>query len=118
MGFFYDELFEIKDALPEQFSKEDVKACIADFAESYDESLDNTGWFDSVKTVAERQGFCPDVKAYKQSPESYKGHVGDVSSFIRLAITGKLNSPDLYTVMQILGKERSLARLDAFTQSL
>ncbi|MBQ9130660.1 MAG: glutamate--tRNA ligase [Clostridia bacterium] len=118
MGFFYDELFEIKDALPEQFSKEDVKACIADFAESYDESLDNTGWFDSVKAVAERQGFCPDVKAYKQSPESYKGHVGDVSSFIRLAITGKLNSPDLYTVMQILGKERSLARLDAFTQSL
>ncbi len=118
MGFFYDELFEIKDALPEQFSKEDVKACIADFAKNYDESLDNTGWFDSVKAVAERQGFCPDVKAYKQSPESYKGHVGDVSSFIRLAITGKLNSPDLYTVMQILGKERSLARLDAFTQSL
>ncbi|MBP3321565.1 MAG: glutamate--tRNA ligase [Clostridia bacterium] len=118
MGFFYDELFEIKDALPEQFSKEDVKACITDFTKNYDESLDNTGWFDSVKGVAERQGFCPDVKAYKQSPESYKGHVGDVSSFIRLAITGKLNSPDLYTVMQILGKERSLARLDAFTQSL
>ena len=70
----------------------------------------------SVPSAAE--GFCPDVKAYKQSPQSYKGHVGDVSSFIRVAITGKLNSPDLYTVMQILGKERSLARIAAYIESL
>ena len=95
-----------------------IKACLSAFAEGYDPTLDNTGWFDSVKAVAEKQGFCPDVKAYKQSPESYKGHVGDVSSFIRVALTGKLNSPDLYTVMQILGKERSLARINAYIDTL
>ena len=118
MAFFYDEYFEIKDALPEQFAKEDIKACLADFAKHYDPALDNTGWFDSVKAVAERQGFCPDVKAYKLSPESFKGHVGDVSSFIRVALTGKLNSPDLYTVMQILGKDRSIARINAYIDTL
>jgi glutamyl-tRNA synthetase len=85
---------------------------------AYDPTLDNSGWFDSVKAVAQENGFCPDVKAYKLSPEGFKGHVGDVSSFIRVALTGKLNSPDLYTVMQILGKERSLARIDAYISTL
>jgi glutamyl-tRNA synthetase len=118
MGFFYDEYFELKDHLPEQFAKEDVKACLESFMKAYDPTLDNSGWFDSVKAVAQENGYCPDVKAYKLSPEGFKGHVGDVSSFIRVALTGKLNSPDLYTVMQILGKERSLARIDAYISTL
>ena len=118
MGFFYDELFAVVDALDEKFEKEDVRQCLSDFIGSYDESLDNAAWFEGVKKIAEKNGFCQDVKQYKASPEGYKGHVGDVSSFIRLAVTGKLNAPDLYTVMQILGKERSLARISDFINSL
>ena len=118
MGFFYDELFEVTDALDEKFAAEDVKKCLSDFAESYDEAVDNAAWFEGVKEIAAKNGFCPDVKAYKADPDSYKGHVGDVSSFIRLAVTGRLNSPDLYTVMQILGKERTLARVSDFIKSL
>ena len=118
MGFFYDELFEVADALDEKFAKEDVKKCLADFIESYDENVDNAVWFEGVKKISEKNGFCPDVKQYKASPEGYKGHVGDVSSFIRLAVTGRLNSPDLYTVIQILGKERTLSRVSDFINSL
>ena len=104
--------------MDEKFAVSDIKKCLGDFAVSYDEAADNTVWFENIKRIAAENGFCPDVKAYKASPESYKGHVGDVSSFIRIAITGRLNSPDLYTVMQILGKERSLSRIHSYIESL
>ena len=58
------------------------------------------------------------MKAYKASPESYKGSVADVSSFIRLAVTGRLNSPDLFEVMKVLGAERAKARITAFAETL
>ena len=58
------------------------------------------------------------MKAYKQSPESYKGHVGDVSMFLRIAITGKLNSPDLYEVIRILGKDKVTERIEKMISSL
>ncbi len=118
MDFFYDELFTVKDTLDEKFEKTDICKCLTDFTASYDETLDNTGWFENIKSISSENGFCPDVKAYKAAPEQYKGHVGDVSSFIRVALTGRLNSPDLYTVMQILGKERSLDRISNYINTL
>ncbi len=118
MGFFYDELFETIDVLDGKFKKEDVKACLRDYAENFIEAPDNNAWFESVKALSEKHGFCPDVKVYKQSPEGYKGHVGDISSFIRLAVTGKTNSPDLYSVITILGKEKTVERIKKFAASL
>ena len=64
-----------------------------------------------VKEISADLGFAAELKQYKLSPESYKGHVGDVSTFIRIAITGKTNSPDLWEIMQIIGYDRSIARL-------
>ena len=58
------------------------------------------------------------MKAYKADPTAYKGSVADVSMFIRVAVTGKMNAPDLYTVMQILGKECTIARINSVTQTL
>ena len=58
------------------------------------------------------------MKAYKADPTAFKGSVADISMFIRVAVTGKQNAPDLYTVMQILGKEKTLARIHAMTESL
>ena len=69
---------------------------------------------DKVKAIADSLGFASDMKAYKADPTAYKGNVADISSFLRLAVTGKLNAPDLYTVMQLLGKERVLERLRAY----
>ncbi len=113
MSFFYDELFASEDAIPDSFAKEDVSAVLKAFAESYDESADQSQWFSNIKAIAEANGFCPDMKQYKASPDSFKGSVADVSMFLRVSVTGRMNSPDLYEVMQILGKERVLARVNA-----
>ena len=111
MSFFYDELFETLDTVPESFAEADVKAVLDAFKESYDESVEQSEWFNNIKAIAEKCGFCPDMKQYKATPEAFKGSVADVSMFLRVAVTGRMNSPDLYEVMQILGKERVLARV-------
>ena len=112
MSFFYDSLFERTDVIPESFNESDIKAVFADFTASYDETADQSQWFNNIKAIAEKNGFCPDMKQYKAAPEAYKGSVADVSMFLRIAVTGRMNSPDLYEVMQILGKERVLARIN------
>ena len=79
------------------------------------------GWniaLNKVKEITEEMGFTTDMKAYKADPTAFPGTVADVSTFIRQAVTGKTNSPDLYTVMQILGKERSLSRIENVINSL
>ena len=114
LDFFYDELFEIKDSIPEGTDMADVKATIAAFKDSYDPADEMTVWFDKVKAIAADLGYAADMKAYKADPTAFKGSVADVSGFLRLAVTGKLNAPDLYTVMQLLGKDRVFARLNKF----
>ena len=114
LDFFYDELFEIKDSFPEGTDTDDVKAVITAFKASYDPADEMTVWFDKIKAIAASLGYAADMKAYKADPSAFKGSVADVSGFLRLAVTGKLNAPDLYTVMQLLGKDRVFARLDKF----
>ncbi|MBD5081287.1 MAG: glutamate--tRNA ligase [Ruminococcaceae bacterium] len=117
MGFFFPEYFEFTDKI-EGFDKEDIIACLNDFAESYNIDDEQDVWFSKVKEVGEKHGFCPNIKEYKANPENWKGNVGDVSSFIRLAVTGKLNSPDLCAVMKILGKDASIERINKFKETL
>ena len=118
LDFFYDDLFTVKDALPESTDPADVRTVLSTFAAGYDEADDMNTWFDKVKAIAESIGYASDMKAYKQDPTAYRGSVADVSAFLRLAVTGRLNAPDLYTVMHILGRDRTLARLAAFGESL
>ena len=114
LDFFYDDLFTVKDALPEGTDVSDVKATIEAFKASYDPADEMTVWFDKVKAIATDLGYAADMKAYKADPTAFRGSVADISGFLRLAVTGKLNAPDLYTVMQLLGKDRVFARLDRF----
>ena len=116
LDFFYDDLFAIKDAFPEGTDTADVKATIAAFKATYDPADEMTVWFDKVKAIATDLGYAADMKAYKADPTAFKGSVADISGFLRLAVTGKLNAPDLYTVMQLLGKDRVFARLDKFAE--
>ncbi len=118
MGFFFDELFVIEDAYPESFSKADIKAALEAFLASYSPSDDMNVWFDKIKAIAEGIGYASDMKAYKADPSQFKGSVADVSMFLRVAVTGKTNSPDMYAVMQILGEDRVKARIGAMIQSL
>lgn len=117
MGFFFPEYFEFADRL-EGFDKNDVTAVLDDFIAGYDESDPQDVWFSKVKEIGEKHGFCPNIKEYKANPENWKGSVGDVSSFIRIAITGKLNSPDLCAVMKILGRDESINRINKYKETL
>ena len=110
MGFFYDEYLQTPD-FGDQFSKATVAEVLNRFLKEFDIADDATVWFDKVKAITESIGFTTDMKAYKQDPQAFPGTVADVSTFLRLAVTGKTNSPDLYTVMQLLGYERTQKRI-------
>ncbi len=114
LDFFYDDMFAVKDPLPEGTDMADVKAAIEAFKATYDPADDMQAWFDKVKAIAASLGYAADMKVYKADPAAYKGSVADISAFLRVAVTGKQNAPDLYTVMQLLGRERVFARLDAY----
>ena len=110
MGFFYDEYLEAP-VFEEKFEKAVIRSALEKFLERFDFQDDATVWFDKVKEITQELGFTTDMKAYKQNPDDFPGTVADVSTFLRLAVTGKTNSPDLYTVMQILGYDRTVARI-------
>ena len=117
MGFFYDEYLE-KPVFDPRFSRDTVATVLKKFLERYDYADDSGMWFDKVKEITTEIGFTTDMKAYKADPDAFPGTVADVSTFIRQAVTGKTNSPDLYTVMQILGYEKSVDRIKAVIDTL
>ncbi len=117
MGFFYDE-FLTKPEFNEKFDKAVVVDVLNRFLEKFDITDDSNTWFNKVKEITEDIGFTTDMKAYKADPTAYPGTVADVSTFVRQAVTGKTNSPDLYTVMQILGYERTVERIQSVIADL
>ena len=110
MGFFYDEYLQTPE-FDSRFDKAVIVDVLNRFLNSYDPADDSGTWFDKVKGITTDIGFTTDMKAYKANPDAFPGTVTDVSTMIRLAVTGQVNSPDLYTVMQILGQERTLQRI-------
>ena len=118
MELFYDKYFAIVDSYPEAADKNDIKSTLAKYLEVFDPSDDQNAWFDKIKAIADSLGYASDMKAYKASPESFKGSVADISMFLRVAVTGKLNSPDMYTVMQIIGAERVRERISGCLEKL
>lgn len=111
-SFFYDELFCPVYEYPEKISKDDVNEILSRYQSLYDPADDNEAWFSKIGQLSEDLGFAPQTKLYKKNPEGYKGHVGDVSAVLRMAVTGRQNSPDLWEVMQILGKSTVCERLE------
>ncbi len=118
IGFFFDDYFKLEDSYPANFSRDDIKTVLTEFIKSYDPSDDNNTWFSKIGQIGEALGYSSDMKAYKANPESFRGNVGDVSMFIRIAVTGKMNSPDMYAVMQILGRDRVAERITNIINTL
>ena len=116
--FFFDSLFEIKDSYPEKFDKSDIKTTLKEFLNTFDIADDSNAWFDKIKDIADMLGFASDMKAYRENPDAFRGNVSDISMFIRIAVTGKENSPDMYSVMQILGYDRVVQRINNMINSL
>lgn len=116
LSYFFDDTFA-----PEydfRYSPEVVRSVLEGFKASYDPADDSSAWFAKVKALADENGFASDMKAYKANPDAYPGSVSDVAEMLRIAATGLSNTPDLWTIMQILGKERTLSRIDGAIASL
>ena len=113
--YMYSDKFEkIKKEYPWQnindMSK--IKEIVSEYINVYDENDDKQEWFNKIKDVAEKCGYAREVKEYKANPESYSGHVGDVSTVIRIALADRTNTPDMYEIMHVLGKQEVINRLN------
>ena len=113
VSFFYNSLYTPDHTLPENISKEDAAAILEAYLKVFDANDDKDTWFNKIKDLCEPLGFTPNVKEYKKNPEAFKGHVGDVSTVIRIAITSRRNTPDLHSIIALLGNDEIKARLES-----
>ncbi len=112
ISYFFDETFTPETDMPAECSAEDIREIFRRYKEGYNEADDNSAWFEKIRAITADLGYAVKPKDYKKNPDQYKGHVGHVSNCIRIALTGRSNSPDLWTIQQIMGKEQVFARLD------
>ncbi len=118
LAFFFDKLYEPSSELPESITADDAKAFLTEYKKVYSAEDDRQAWFDKIKDLCPALGFAAETKEYKANPDAYKGSAGDLSTVLRIAVTGRRNTPDLCSIMQILGKERSIARIDEMINSI
>lgn len=110
IDYFFDDTFAPEYSF--RYDKSSVNTVIEEFIKTYDESDDNSAWFAKVKEIAPKVGFASETSEYRAHPENYRGSVSDVAEILRIAVTGMANSPDLCTIMRILGGKRTVARLN------
>ncbi len=120
VSYLYEELYSEDYTLPENISADEAAKILETYLSVYDPEDDKDTWFQKIKEMCEPLGYTPNVKEYKKNPDAYKGHVGDISSVIRIAVTSRRNTPDLHAIMSILGKEKVAQRIknaiDAYTK--
>lgn len=113
--YMYNELFEKnQEEYPFQVinDKESIEKILKLYVEKYyDENDDKQTWFDKIKELSGEMGYAKEVKEFKANPGMYTAHVGDVSTVLRVALTKRTNTPDLYEIMKVLGKEEIERRL-------
>ena len=113
ISYFFDDYFRIEDTIPENVSDEDAAEILRRYLESYDHSDDQSQWFDKIREIGTEMGYAAKPKDFKKNPDQYKGHVGHVSTVIRIAVTGRSQSPDIWEIQQILGEKRTRERIGA-----
>ncbi|MBQ7121347.1 MAG: glutamate--tRNA ligase [Clostridia bacterium] len=111
-SYLYKKLYAADYTLPENISKADAAAIAEKYIGEFSLADDKDQWFARIKDMCEPLGFTPNVKEFKKNPEAFKGHVGDVSTVIRIALTSRRNTPDLYSIMNLLGEDKIKARLN------
>ncbi len=116
IDYMYDEYFYGKEQNYDYQvinDKEDIKNILKLYIEKYyDENDDKQAWFDKIKELAGELGYAKEVKEFKANPDQYKAHVGDVSTVLRVALTARTNTPDMYEIMKVLGKDTVINRLE------
>ena len=116
-SYAIDSMFEEEDYSKFDGDKTYDTNLVLDYVNNYlDLDVDNEAWFNKVKEFAEANGYEASPKDYKKNPDDYKGHVGDICEAIRVMITGRLKSPDLFSIMKILGKDKILKRVELYNK--
>lgn len=118
IGFAFDEYFKIEDNYLEETDKTTIIKVLTAFLDTYDYTDPQDTWFSKIKDIAASIGYAPEMKLYKQNPSAYAGNVADVAEMIRIAVTGRKNSPDLYAVMEAIGEESVRRRINSMIESL
>ena len=113
ISYFFDDMFKIEDEMPAE-AKDDVAVIIGKYLESYNHADTQEEWFGKIRDIGTELGYAAKPKDFKKHPEEYKGHVGHVSTAIRIALMGRQQSPDVWEIQQILGEARTRERLAKF----
>ena len=112
----YNDLFDSRDKEYEWKNitdKDTIKEILNNYMDKYyDVNDDKDTWFNKVKAMCDELGYASNIKDYKKNPENYKGNVADISTVIRVTVTTKSNTPDLYEILKLLGKEEILRRIN------
>lgn len=118
--YFFDDLFELStDVISTNLNgldAETIQQARAKMTAQYNDSDDKDTWLNKLKDIAESLGYAREVKEFKESPEKYKGHFGDIAKIYRVFLTGRNRSPDLYWVMKVMGSKRIMNRLGESTK--
>ena len=112
ISYYFDETYENAFDMPENITADMAKEILTAYIAVYNENDTKDEWFQRMKDLCEPLGYTPNVKEFKKNPEAFKGHVGDVSTVIRVAVTGRRNTPDLYSIMSLLGRDKVMERLN------
>ena len=112
LSYFFDSTFRIQEDFPAE-AADDADTILEKYLESYNHSDSQDQWFDKIRRIASDLGYAAKPKDFKKHPEEYKGHVGHVSTIIRIAVMGRSQSPDVWEIQQILGEFRTRERLKA-----
>ena len=112
-SYMYDDLYKADYTLPEHIDPRDAAAILEQYVTVWSPEDDKDVWFGKVKSICAPLGFAAEMRDWKADPASYKGNVSDVSTVIRVAVTGRTNTPDLCTILRLLGRETVCTRLSA-----
>ena len=110
----YDELYNnIEYDFGKINNKDEIKEILNDYINNYyNESDDKETWFNKIKELSDKYGYCSNMKEYKLNPDSYKGNVADIATVIRVSVTTSQTTPDLYEILKLLGKDRIKQRIN------
>ena len=111
ISYFYDQSFKVIDEVPAEAEADKVKI-LEEYLSSYNHADTQEEWFNKIREIATNLGYAAKPKDYKKNPDDYKGHVGHVSTVIRLALVGRAQSPDVWAIQQIMGEDKVRARID------
>ncbi len=130
ISFFFDDVYDNLDMSNldytvmvnknevKEVAHDVIKAFLNDYMESYNVDVTEEEWFENLKVVAAKYNFTSDRKAYKADPASFNGQAGDCAGFLRLALAGRKNTPNIYFVQKILGKDKVFARINRLIANL